>query len=105
MSLARDTALEVMGWKERAGVKTHPHYGWGRPGRPTISAETWRPEDDLTQAFEVLRSATRGQETSILVVGGSPPLYIVESGRYSVGPVLSLGDAICRLSLEVVRDA
>jgi hypothetical protein len=106
VSLSRDTALEVMGWKERAGAKSHPHYGWDRAGRPSISAEMWRPETDLTQAFEVLRAATRGQGVHIEVhTGAASDLYSAESGGHSAGPGLSLGEILCTLALKVRRDA
>lgn len=105
MSLARDTALEVMGWQERDGARTHPHYGWDRAGRPSISRETWRPAYDLNQALEVLSHVMRGARWHVEGQGGLTTVYTVRSGDLTVGPSLSLPEAMCELALLVVRSA
>jgi len=98
MSLARDTALEVLGWRALP-----EHGGWGRPGRPSIGLRDWRPAYNLDQALEVLSRATRGASYHIECQGGPAPLYTLRAGEHSVGPALSLPALMCELALLVVR--
>lgn len=103
MSLARNVALEVMGWTERIQAHSHPQHGWDREGRPSISRETWRPAYDLNQALEVLSRATRGASYRIGCQGGPVPLYTLRMADHTVGPALSLPALMCELALLVVR--
>jgi len=103
MSLAADTALEVMGWQKRIAERSHPYDGWDREGRPSISRDNWRPSYDLNQALEVLSRATRGASYRIECQGGSAPLYTLTCGDHTVGPALSLPALMCELALLVVR--
>jgi len=97
MSLADDTAREVMGW--RGHVRNH----WHRPGRPAITVGAWRPAYDMNQALEVLSHATRGASWLLSVKGGVAPLYTLEAAGVTVGPGLSLPELMCELALAVVR--
>ncbi len=93
-----------MGWTERIAERSHPHNGWDRAGRPSISRETWRPGYDLNQAFEVLSRATRGASYAIECQGGPVPLYTLRASDRTVGPALSLPALMCELALAVVRE-
>lgn len=99
MSLAADTACEVMGWEPLPD-----HGGWGRPGRTPIGLREWRPQYDLNQALEVLSHVTRGAEYRIECYGGAAPLYVLEARGLTEGPGLSLPELMCRLALAVVRE-